>query len=106
MSAGYPLKVTCSSSTLEMWADDELASYEDAGGWMNNPTPLDPPHVRDILTRKRTVLEMRSAAEVELVLKSADYFGDASGWSADGRQAYRAAVTRIAAKVRELEVTS
>jgi hypothetical protein len=80
------LTIKVAPSVLSAWADDEYASYEDAG------CPAEG-HVYNVLSRHKGKLELLDQDEVRLVTKSAAYHGNVYAW--DDRKAYRKAVARI-----------
>lgn len=68
--AGKQFRVT--PSVLDEWMISEIGSWEDAH------CPQDG-HVYNILSRHKSVLEVRSLKEAALLIKSADYQGDTCG---------------------------
>ena len=85
------VKVPAGAGTIEGWRGDAEASWEDHG------CPSEG-HVYNILGRAKTRLVIRNADELALLIADADYRRD--GW--DDRFAYRAAVGRIADRLKAL----
>lgn len=84
------MKIRASALTISAWCADERGSWEDHGQAPN--------HIRSILLRHRSIIEILNEEELETVLTSADYHGNAAAW--DDRPSYRAAVARIASRIR------
>lgn len=93
---GMAITLPVSTSTLENWRDDELASYEDHG---RGAYPDGTEHVHAILGRARTRIVIETDAELRRLIDAAEYRAP-QHW--DDRPAYRAAVARIAARLRAL----
>lgn len=74
----YPIKIKASANVIGFWQNSEQGSYENLDG-ANTETP----HVFEILTRHRTVIEIRNDAEALTVLESADYQGEGGIWDED-----------------------
>jgi len=89
MNATFPIKVKVAPTTLAAWREDEYASFEDHDG------APDHPHV--LLGRHATLVEARTAAELDRLIASA--VNASANW--DDRHAYRAAVGRIAQRLTD-----
>jgi hypothetical protein len=87
------MKFKVTPSVLEEWQTAERASWEDA----NSP---EEGHVYNVLCRHKTLIDVRSTKEAALLIKSADFIGDATGIDPE-LVSKRRAIDRIGDKLIE-----
>lgn len=66
------MKIKVTPSVLEEWRLSERASWEDHGSPEEG-------HAYNILSRHKSIIDIRSTKEAALLIKSADFQGDVSG---------------------------
>lgn len=87
------MKLKVTPSVLEEWVAAEIASWEDA------KKPKEG-HAFNILTRHKTLIEIRTLKEAALLIKSAHYIGDTTGID-PSLESKRRAIGRIEDKLIE-----
>jgi len=97
----YPIKIKASANVIAYWQNSEQGSFEELGTSWGDPDPSpENPHVWTILTRHRTVIEIRNDSEALTLCESADWQGEGGRWDFD--LATRRAIDRVADKILEL----